>query len=252
MKNESEIFKQLDSFMDSDDKHCLVEGTDIQNKHMNILKYLYNLDEELEILIRINSMQNSEYILKYKAKTGNLKKVGKLKIQVDSMQIKSQDKTHKNFHCVIVYPIESLKGCGDKNITNIMNNINSQKVFWVTANNSGDVSYIEDICSIRHRIIMDNENEEAHKRLSDNGKKLKNKDVIYTRYVDSLYYTKVEEAVNEVFNLGGIYTNSMGQRLTVGSFGNYVFGGHKATKRISIKVKEEKQDGKYVLLMSLN
>ncbi|MGL5694656.1 MAG: hypothetical protein ACRCXA_11305, partial [Peptostreptococcaceae bacterium] len=145
MRNEKLTLNQIEEFIKSDSKHCLVKGTDVNKKHLNILKYLNSLGKKLRILIRINSMQNSETFLGYNAQTNKLRKVNNLNIYVDSMQVSSQRNTPKEFSCIIVYPIDSLKGINDKNIDDILNNKVASKIFWISHHDSTDYSYLKEI-----------------------------------------------------------------------------------------------------------
>ncbi|MBI6874643.1 hypothetical protein [Clostridium aciditolerans] len=251
MRNKEEVIISLNEFLKSSEKHCLVVGTNVQKKLFDVLRYLNSLEKHLKILIRISSMQDCEYILKFKAKTGAIKKISNLSIQVDSMQSKSQENTHKNFNCILVYPIGSLKGIEDKNIQDIINDRNSEKVFWISNHDNIDYSYLKDICDIKHVIEINNSDDIIHNRiLSNNGNEIIDKKNNFDKlFVNDLSYYSIEEAIDEKYNLGGIYTSSMGQELTVGIFNEYIFGGHKATKRFCIKVLKEKEDEKFVLLV---
>ncbi|WP_346878988.1 hypothetical protein [Clostridium sp. UBA7791] len=249
MRDKVKTIAELDSFIKSDSKHCLILGTDIQNKHWNVLRYLNRLSKNLRILIRIDSMTECEYILKYKAKTGSPKKIKKLSIYVDSMQSKSQQSTPRKFNCILIYPIAGLKGIKDKNIDDILNHMYSQKVFWISNHDNTNYSYLKEICNIKHTILMNNDDEVIHNRILSNYKGLDNREEFKKAYVDNLSYYRVEDAIDSIFNMGGISTSSMGQELILGSFGKYTFGGNKKSKTFFIKVKENMENGKYVLLI---
>lgn len=68
-------------------------------------------------------------------------------------------------------------------------------------------------------------------------------------YVDDLSYHGVENAIDSIFNMGGINTSTIEPTLKLGQSGEYIFGGNKKSKTIFIKVKEDMENGKYVLLM---
>jgi hypothetical protein len=67
--------------------------------------------------------------------------------------------------------------------------------------------------------------------------------------LDNLSYYRVEDVIDSIFNMGGIYTSSKGHELNHGEFGEYIFCGNKKSKTIFIKVKEDMKNGKYVLLI---
>lgn len=249
MRDKVKTIAELDSFIKSDSKHCLIVGTDVQNKHFNVLKYLNNLSKKLRILVRINSMTDCEYILKYKAKTGIPKRVDNLSIYVDSMQSKSQELTPREFNCILVYPIGSLKGIKDNNIDDILNYRDTEKVFWISNHDNVDYSYLKDICNIKHTIFMNNNDDDIHDRILNNSTISRNKEEFKVAYVDNLSYHRVEEVIDSIFNMGGIYTSSMGHTLTLGEFGEYIFGGNKKSKTVFIKVREDMENDKYVLLI---
>lgn len=249
MRDKNKVIEDLNKFIKSESSNCIVLGTDVQKKHLNVLKYLNDLGMKLKVLIRINAMNECEYLLG-KFKTGVPKKVQNLTIYVDSMNVKSQNNTPRNFNCIVVYPIDSLKGISDPNISDILNYREAEKVFWVSNHDSYDYSYLKEICDISDVIEMDNDDESIHNRIVNNTNKVEREN-FNKLYVDNLSYYKIEEALNSKYNLGGIYTSSMGTELLPGQFGEFTFGGHKATKVFSIKVKEEKENGKYVLLVKI-
>jgi hypothetical protein len=249
MRDKIKVINELDDFVKSESKHCLIVGTDVQRKHRNVLRYLNSLSKNLRILVRIDSMKNCEYILNYKAKTGLPRRVDKLSMYVDSMQSKSQESTPREFNCILIYPIAGLKGIKDSNVQDILNNRKAEKVFWISNHDNTDYSYLKDICNIKHTIFMNNDDEDIHNRILSNSMILDNRNGFKVAYVDNLSYHRVEEVVDSMFNMGGISTSSMGHELTVGGFGEYIFGGNKKSKTIFIKVKEDMENGKYVLLI---
>lgn len=251
MRNKEEVIMNLNNFLKSNDEHCLVTGTNVQEKHKDIIRYLNSLGKKIKILIRIDSMQNCEYILGFKAKTGIPVKTKGLTIYVDSFQVKSQENTHVNFNCIIVYPIGSLKGIEDKNIQDVINHRNSEKIFWVSNHDNIDYSYLKDICDVKHVVEINNSDDVIHNKiLSNNSNNIISEGNSFDKLlINDLSYYSVERAIDEKYNLGGIYTSSMGQELVIGIFNEYVFGGHKATKRFCVKVLEEKEDNKFVLLV---
>lgn len=247
MKNKEMVISDLDKFIKSENKNCLVVGTDIQNKLFNILNYLNRINKKIRILIRINSMQNSEVILKYKAKTGVVENVENLNIYVDSMQSTSQKNTLKEFNCILVYPIGSLKGMDDYNIEDILNNRDAEKIFWISNQDNSDYSYLKEICNIKHVIEMNNSDDIIHNRVLNNKVEVNEN---YDRlYVDRLSYHAIEDALSKKYNMGGISSSSMSQELIIGTLGKYTFRGKGKSKDFSIKVLEEKENDKYVLLV---
>ena len=145
MRDKNKVIEDLNKFIKSESSNCIVLGTDVQKKHLNVLKYLNDLGMKLKVLIRINAMNECEYLLE-KFKTGVPKKVQNLTIYVDSMNVKSQNNTPRNFNCIVVYPIDSLKGISDPNISDILNYREVEKVFWVSNHDSYDYSYLKEIC----------------------------------------------------------------------------------------------------------
>lgn len=251
MKNKEIVKEQLDNFINSEQTSCLVVGTNWQNKHKNIIGYLNTLNKKLKILIRIPSMQDVEYILGIKAKSGTPIKLNNLTIYVDSFQKKSQEKTHKNFNSILLYPADSLKGMDDDNINDILNNRNSEKIFWISNHDNVDFTYLEQICNIKHIIEIDTDDDIIHKRILDN-KEIIKKHIFDKIHAKSLNYGHVEEAINNKYNLGGIYTSGgIGQELMIGSLNKCTFGGYKSTKTFIIKVLEEKDDEGYILLTKM-
>ncbi|MEG2058041.1 MAG: hypothetical protein RRZ84_09085 [Romboutsia sp.] len=195
MKNEILTLNQIEEFIKSDSKHCLVKGTDVNKKHLNILKYLNSLGKKLRILIRINSMQNSETFLGYNAQTNKLREVGNLNIYVDSMQVSSQMNTPKEFSCIIIYPIDSLKGINDKNIDDILNNKVASKIFWISHHDSIDYSYLKEICDIKDEVYIDSDDDIIHNNIKNNTK-LKVEETFDKILVDGLSYFHIEDAIN--------------------------------------------------------
>lgn len=250
MRNKEETIKNINDFINSDEKHCMVIGTNVQEKHKDIIRFLNSLGMNLKLLIRLNTLQDSEYILGFKSKTGISKKIGNLTIYVDSMQSKSHEKTHKNFNCVLIYPIASLKGISDNNIDDILHCRSSEKIFWISNHDNVDYSYLKSICNIKIIIEINNDDDVIHNRILNN-QTITKEDSFDKLYIENLSYNSVERAINVQYNLGGIYTSSMGQALIQGSFGEYIFGGNKSTKRVCVKVLEDKSNEKYVLLTKL-
>lgn len=248
IRDKEVVTQKLNDFIHSGNKSCLVLGTNIQKKHKNIIGYLNSLDKHLKILIRINSMQESESILGFKAKTGSIIRVKKLSIQVDSMQSRSQDNTYRNFNCILVYPIGSLKGMEDDNIIDILNYRNAEKIFWISNYDSEDYLYLINLCNIKDIIEINTDDDVIHKRILENNQYIENK-TFDKLLINGLSYYDVERGIDEKYSLGGISTSSMGQELVVGSFDKYIFGGSKKTKSFYIKVLEEKENGKYVLII---
>lgn len=175
-------------------------------------------------------MQDSDIILGYKAKTGVPRKINKLSIYVDSFQSKSQEKTPREFNCIIIYPIGSLKGISDKNIIDILNYRKSEKVFWVSNHDNIDV----------------------HNRIIENSKILKT-DSFEKVEVERLSYYYVEKVISEKYNLGIVETSSLPRELVIGGVDEYILGGSKKTVTCIIKVpKEYGNDRKYIFTKKLN
>lgn len=249
--NNDEI-NQFDNFIKSKDESCLVIGTNYQKKHFHVIKYLNSLNKNLRILIRIPTMQDSDIILGYKAKTGVPRKINKLSIYVDSFQSKSQEKTPREFNCIIIYPIGSLKGISDKNIIDILNYRKSEKVFWVSNHDNIDFTYLKSMCDINKEIIIDNDNIDVHNRIIENSKILKT-DSFEKVEVESLSYYYVEKVISEKYNLGIVETSSLPQELVIGVVDEYILGGSKKTVTCIIKVpKEYGNDRKYIFTKKLN
>ncbi len=248
MRNQDQVIKSLNEFMNSYSKHCMVIGTDIQEKHMNILAYLALLDKSFKVLLRVDSMNNGKYLLGSNIKTGVATKMNKLTIYVDSMQVKSQNNTPDEFDCILVYPIAALKGFTDNNLVDIINDRKAQKVFWISNRDNYDNEYLKYICNIKHIIEMNNDDDEVHNRIIENTIKT-NTEEYDKLLVDNLSYYDIEEAIDNKYKMGGIYTSSMGQELCAGSFNEYIFGGNKSSKAFCIKVLENKENNKYVLLV---
>ncbi|MBZ9693271.1 hypothetical protein [Clostridium sp. M14] len=256
MKNKEKVINDLDVFIKSKEESCLVNGTAIQSKHLRILEYLNDLAESLNInlriLIRITTMQDCEYILGSKFKTGKGKQYGNLTLYVDSMNLNSQNNTPQEFNFIIIYPIGYIK---DDNIIDILNNRKSEKIFWISNNDYIDYSYLKQICDIKRIITIDTSNGEDHKRLlehSVSNYKVDNVNKFDKLLVDDLSYSQIEKTINDKYKLGGIFTSEIGHQLPIGSFGVYMFGGHKKTRRYSIKVLKERENNKYVLLVKEN
>ncbi|MCT4593564.1 MAG: hypothetical protein N4A57_04740 [Anaeromicrobium sp.] len=248
IRDKEVVIEKLNNFIGSKNKNCLVVGTNVQIKYKNIIAYLNSLNQPLKILIRINSMKNCEYILGFKAKSGKSIKHRNLTIHVDSMQATSQRNTHRNFNCVLVYPIDSLKGINDNNIKDILNYRNSEKIFWISNYDSKDYSYLKHICNVKDVIEINNSDDIIHNRILNNITSNKEESVDKL-LVENLNYYIVEESIDKKYNLGGIHTSSMSHELIIGSFDEYIFGGGKSSKRFCIKVLEEKENDKFVLLV---
>lgn len=237
---------QISDFIKSDCKHCIVTGSNIEKKYIEILKYLNSLGKKLRILIRVNSMSNTEYFFNKPRKTGKSYRIGNLTIFFDSLQSRSQQNTPREFNCIIVYPINSLIGMTDNNIEDIINHRKSDKVFWISHLDNMDFRYLQEICDVEHNIKIDSNDEQTHERIKDKT------DIISTETysvieVDGLDYGTIEDAISKEFKLGGVYTSNLGQEMTEGDFGSFIFGGHKKTRTFFIKAK--RKDHKYVLLV---
>lgn len=244
--NNEKLKGLFDEFISSNKKHCLVIGSNYHQKHINTIRYLNSLGKRLKVLIRLSTMMQSEELLGFKAQTGKSYKIGNLSMFVDSMQLKSQSSTPREFNCVIVYPIDSLKGIEDDNIDNILNDIKSEKVFWVSCHQTKNIKHIKEICEVEHIIRLDNENDEDIECEEEN---LYESSFDYLE-VESLGYYHVEEALKEKYKLGCIHSSSMGHQLIEGKFGKYTFWGESKTKTFNIKVKSDKSEDKYILLVN--
>ncbi|MGL5152126.1 MAG: hypothetical protein ACRC7N_16345, partial [Clostridium sp.] len=215
-------------------------------KHFEIIRYLNRLDKKLRVLIRIPTMQNSETILKYKAKTGVSKKINKLSIYVDSLQSKSQEKTPREFNCIIVYPVESLKAFSDQNIIDVLNYRKAEKIFWVSNNDSVDLSYLKIMCDMNHEIVINNVNEDIHNRINSNLKVIES-DNLEKIEVENLSYHYVESAISDKYKLGLVETSSIPAELVKGVVGSYTLGASRKTVKYIIKVPTNySENNKYI------
>lgn len=241
---------QFDNFIKSKEGNCLVIGTNYHNKHFNVIKYLNSLDKRLRILIRIPTMQDSEMVLGYKAKTGVARKINKLSIYVDSFQTKSQEKTPREFNCIIIYPIGSLKGISDKNIIDILNYRKSEKIFWISNHDNVDFTYLKLMCDIKYTIVLNNNDKIIHDRIMANIENLK-LDSFEKIIVEDLSYYSVEKAISDKYNLGLIQTSSLPQELAVGSIDEYILSSGKKTISCIIKVPiKNEEESKTILVKS--
>lgn len=237
---------KIDEFIEGKEKNCLVTGTYFQEKHFEILRYLNRLDKKLRVLIRIPTMQNSETILKYKAVTGIPKKINKLSIYVDSLQSKSQEKTPREFNCIIVYPVESLKGLADPNIIDILNYRKTEKIFWVSNHDNVDLSYLKNMCDINDEVVINNVNEDIHNRVNANLKVIESENLEKIE-VENLSYYYVERAISDKYKLGLVETSSIPPELVKGVVGSYILGASRKTVKCIIKVPiNYSENNKYI------
>ncbi|EOU1700231.1 hypothetical protein LTX14_001382 [Clostridium perfringens] len=241
------VYTKFDDFIKSEEKNCLIVGTNCQKKHWEVLRYLNNLNKKLRILIRIPTMQNSEGILKYKAKTGVPKKVGNLSIYVDSLQVRSQENTPSDFNYIIVYPIEGLKGISDKNILDILNYRNSEKIFWVSNHDTVDFEYLKLMCDIKDTIIIDNEDKNIHDRIKAELIPKANEEFDKIS-VENLSYPCIENSISKRYKLGSVQSSSLPHELVGGSVDEYILIGNKKSISCIIKVPPKFEENKYILV----
>lgn len=251
MTNRTEdTHKKLKEFVKSSNKSCLVTGTDLDNKRLEILRYLNSLDKKLRILIRVNSMSNTRQMFMENRKTGIPYTIGSLTIYFDSMNKKSQQKTPDKFNCIIVYPINTLKGITDDNLLDIIKYKECEKIFWISHLDNKDFEYLKLICDIEHNIIINNTDEEVHKRVGDNSYTIK-KENYAELIVDNLGYHTVENAISEKYNLGMINSSSLGGEMIVGDFDSFLICGQKKRGTFFIKAKRHKDKYKLIVKKSI-
>lgn len=160
--------EQFEKTIQYESKSILVTGSNSFTKYLKVLQYLDSLGKRLKVLIRINSIQNSETILKDNIKMGTPRKVGNLTIYVDSMQSISQRNTPRDFNYIIVYPIDSLEGVGDDNIDDILNYRQAEKILWISCQDLDDYIYVKEICDIEAEIVIGDKivNDDTSRRYS--------------------------------------------------------------------------------------
>lgn len=248
MRDNKKIKNDIDSFILSKDKHCLVTGTDVNCKHLEILKYLNSLNKKLRVLIRINAMSNCESLLKSNNfKTGTPRKVDNLILYVDSMQINSQRHTPQKFNCIIVYPIDSLKGMEDKNIQDILACREAEKVFWTSWQDNKEFNYLKEICDINHNITINHKDEEIHNRIMENNQILDNQEFIRLK-VNDLNYSTIEDAISKEYSLGIIDSSSLGSCMKEGELGEFTLTSNQKSSKFIIKAKKYDEQ-EFILLV---
>lgn len=251
MYNNLTVTEEFDKFIDSDEKNCLITGTLINKKHLSVLKYLNDLGKKIRILVRVNSMSNLEDFFGKKYKTGAPYKVGNLTIYFDSMDSKSQRNTPREFSGILIYPANSLKGVDDKNIIDVLNFRESQKVFWISSHDNTDFGSLKELCDIKHNVVINDSDAQLHNRVLDNTTQEKQSELLKIE-VENLSYSSIEIGIAKFFKLGNVYTSSLSQSMNVGEFDCFILGGERRTSSFIIKAKKDEVGQYYILIKETN
>ena len=173
--------QKITEFLSSEDRTMVLSGTHMFKKHKLVLKLLAKEYEGLKILLRVNSLQNTESrdFLGFKAETGKAYKLDKNKLYIDSMNRKSWSKTPNDFDIIIFYPAGSLYNRKSEEVKNNLEDIfevkNVNKIIFVTCQEGDycDISYLKEYDDIVH-VKYDSEEDdiEYHNRVLEDQCKL--------------------------------------------------------------------------------
>ncbi|MBU3177657.1 hypothetical protein KPL47_15085 [Clostridium estertheticum] len=174
MNTKCEAEKRIHEFLNSENGTMVLSGTHMFKKHKLILNILAKKCENLKILFRVNSLQNTDNrdFLGFKANTGKAYKLGKNELYIDSMNAKSWGKTPNDFDIIIFYPAGSLYKRKSAEVKNNLEDIfkikNANKIIFVTCQEGkySDISYLKEYDDIFH-VEYDSEEDdiEYHKRV---------------------------------------------------------------------------------------
>lgn len=179
--NKEQFIREINMFIESDEKCVLVTGTHQYEKHIGVMALLNQCMPHSLILFRSNAMQNltersflGEFIQK-KPRIGEKFRIENNIYEADSFNNKSSwGKTSKSFDAAILYPIDAIarKDVSIECIDNLFGNKCIKKIFLISWT---DCSYDFSIFDkyVDKRVVYDAEEEdlEYHKRVLESGKR---------------------------------------------------------------------------------
>lgn len=177
MNTKAKAEKETLEFLSSENATMVLSGTHMFKKHKLILSALANHCENLRILLRVNSLQNtvSKDFLGFKMETGKPYKLGNNELYIDSMNTNSWRRTPNKFDILIFYPAGSLSNRKSIEVENNLEDIfkvkDVNKIIFVTCQEGkySDISYLKEYDNIVH-IKYDSEEDdiEYHNRVLEN------------------------------------------------------------------------------------
>ncbi|MBU3128737.1 hypothetical protein [Clostridium tagluense] len=174
MNTKHEAEKRICKFLQSDKGTMILSGTHMFKKHKLMLKIISEKCAGLNVLLRVNSLQNtySRDFLGMKVQTGVGYKLGENKLYIDSMNANSWRKSPNNFDIIIFYPAGSLQNRKSTEVKNNLEDIfkikNANKIIFITCQEGrySDISYLKEYDDIFHVEYDSQEDDvEYHKRV---------------------------------------------------------------------------------------
>jgi hypothetical protein len=174
MNTKTKAKQEIIDFLKSESGTMVLSGTHMFKKHKLLLSILAENCEGLKILLRVNSLKNTESrdFLGFQAKTGVSYKLWKNNIYIDSMNTNSWKRTPNDFDIIIFYPAGSLYNRNSIEVKNNLEDIfkfkNVNKIIFVTCQEGkySNISYLKEYDDIIH-IKYDSEEDdiEYHTRV---------------------------------------------------------------------------------------
>jgi hypothetical protein len=164
--------KQLNDFMNSDEKCVLITGTHQFEKHVLALRTVAKQADRSNILFRVNALDNLGSILKShnrKYKSGVAYKVGSNNLYFDSLRSNTWRNTPQNIEYAILYPLDSVTKSNNQQevIDDLFSFTGIKKIFLVSWTDRHDFSWVNEYID-RHVIYdAEEENPAYHQRVLD-------------------------------------------------------------------------------------
>lgn len=178
MNNKENAIRQIEAFLQSDEKCMLLTGTNQYEKHKLVMRVLNNQLENHLLLFRTNAMQNisnNEHLgwagVKRNPKAGERIRIRKNTYECDSLNSSNTwYKTNRKFSCALVYPIDPL--CRDDKmdaIDDLFDHKDISKIFLITWTDRREYGYSLFDKYVDRRVAYDAEEEDPayHKRVLD-------------------------------------------------------------------------------------
>jgi len=148
MNNKESALKNIDSFLESEEKHLILNGTNQNKKHPLVLAVvIYAAPPNSTILFRVNhkthikDFLSSVINLSKNPQPGKPIKIDGKNLYVDTINPSSWGKTPRKIDYAIIYPIDSLDcKTGDENLSDVKNR-DPKKIFLVTWTDNKDMSW---------------------------------------------------------------------------------------------------------------
>lgn len=171
MNTKSKAITEIKNFLDSDDLCLLLTGTHMFEKHPLLLRVLVSELNNKTILFRVNSMNNLDTILQdSKLKTGVPYSLGSNQLYIDSLNVRTWNKSPYKVDYSIVYPIGSImkENKYDKRVLDDLKNRTTEKIFLVSCYENNDFSLLDDIVDFKVAYDSEEDDVDYHNRVIDN------------------------------------------------------------------------------------